>query len=155
VSGWGINGISAFQTGFPISLFTGGNYMGLFNAGVNRPNLVSGCNVKTPGSAQARLLGWFNTACFTYPGLLSYGDMAPSIGNLRADGTNNWDFAVYKNTRITERVGLQFRAEFFNIFNRVQFGPPGQVLLVPTTFSVVSSQVNNPRLIQFALRLAY
>jgi hypothetical protein len=155
VSGWGINGITTFQSGFPISLFTGGNYMALFNAGENRPNVVDGCNVKLPGSAQSRLLEWFNTACFTYPGLLSYGDMAPSIGNLRADGINNWDFAVFKNTRITERMGLQFRAEFFNLYNRTQFGPPGQVLLIPTTFGVSNSQVNNPRLIQFALRLVY
>jgi len=155
VSGWGVNGISAFQTGFPVSLFSGGNYMGLFNAGANRPNVLPGCKVKLPGSAQSRLLEWFNTACFAYPGLLSYGDMAPSIGNLRADGINNWDFSVFKNTRITERLGLQFRAEFFNIFNRVQFGPPGQILLVPTTYGVVNSQANNPRLIQFALRLVY
>ena len=156
VSGWGVNGITTFQSGFPISLFTGFSYSNYFNTGVARPNVVSGCQVRPSGSAQSRLTEWFNTACFTLPpGLFSYGDMAPSMGNLRADGINNWDFALFKNTHITERVGVQFRAEFFNIANRAQFGPPGQVLLVPTTYGLVNSQANSPRLIQFALRLVF
>jgi hypothetical protein len=59
-----------------------------------------------------------------------------------------------KTTAITERIGLQFRAEFFNLFNRVQFGFPGQVL-GNATFGVVSSQVNQPRLLQLSLRLQW
>jgi hypothetical protein len=65
--------------------------------------------------------------------------------------------ALVKETPITERVGLQFRAEAFNLFNRVQFGPPGQVFTTNpnSTFGVISSQLNNPRLIQFSLRLNF
>jgi hypothetical protein len=54
-------------------------------------------------------------------------------------------------------VSLQFRTEFFNAFNRTQFGPPGQVFTsgAVSTFGIISSQQNNPRLIQFALRLNF
>lgn len=51
-------------------------------------------------------------------------------------------------------MNLQFRAEFFNLFNRVQFGFPGQTLGNPQ-FGIVNSQVNEPRLLQLALRLSW
>jgi hypothetical protein len=73
---------------------------------------------------------------------------------VRQPGIANYDFSLFKNTKITERVGLQFRTEVFNIFNRVQFGPPGETL-GNAQFGVISSQLNLPRLIQFALRLNY
>ena len=59
-----------------------------------------------------------------------------------------------KNTFLTERVGLQFRTEIFNLFNRVQFNPPG-LALGNAQFGVVSGQYNTPRLVQFALRLQF
>jgi len=155
VSGWGVNGVTTFQSGFPIGIFQGFNFQNFFNSGESRPNRLSGCNARKSGSAQARLGEWFNTACFAAAAPFAWGTSPPTMGNVRADGINNWDFSLFKNTRITERMGLQFRAEFFNLTNRVQFGPPGQFLLVPQTFGVVSSQINNPRLIQFALRLVY
>ena len=75
---------------------------------------------------------------------------------LRMQGINNFDFALFKNTNFGpgERLGLQFRAEVFNLFNAPQFGPPG-TSLGTAPFGVVSSQVNNPRLIQFALKLMF
>jgi hypothetical protein len=50
---------------------------------------------------------------------------------------------------------LDFRAEFFNLFNHAQFGSPGADLNSPTTFGAISSTVNNPRVIQFALKLLF
>jgi hypothetical protein len=55
---------------------------------------------------------------------------------------------------MNERLGLQFRTEVFNIFNRVQFSPPG-LSLGTAQFGVISGQYNTPRLIQFALRLSF
>jgi hypothetical protein len=71
-------------------------------------------------------------------------------------GMNNFDFAVFKNTNFgpAERMTVQFRAEVFNLFNRPQFGPPGSSLGT-AQFGVVSSQVNNPRLIQFGMKLMF
>ena len=127
-----------------------------FNFGGNtiRPNVVSGCDKAVSGSAQSRLNGWFNTSCFTQPGDFAFGNESRNDSTLRSAGINNWDMALFKNTAITERVSVQFRAEVFNLFNRVQFGPPGTSLGTPQ-FGVVSSQVNQPRLIQFGLRLSF
>ena len=69
-------------------------------------------------------------------------------------GIDNWDFAVLKTTKITERVNVQFRSEFFNIANRVQFKPPFS-LQGATTFGTVTDQANQPRLVQFSLRLGF
>ncbi len=153
VSGWGINGVYTFQSGFPLRLTTATNLTNSFGGG-SRPNVVPGCNQEPPGSAQERLNQWFNTSCFAQPPAFTFGTEGRVDPKLRAHGMNNWDFALFKNTRITERVGLQFRTEFFNLFNRVQFNFPGQALGNPQ-FGVVSSQVNNPRLVQFALRLIF
>jgi hypothetical protein len=125
-----------------------------FGAGTPRPNYIGGCNAEISGSAQSRLNKWFNTACFSQPGSYSFGNEARVDPKLRAAGVNNFDFAVFKATGITERVNLQFRAEIFNLFNRVQFNPPG-LALGQAAFGVVSAQVNQPRLVQVALRLTF
>ena len=155
VSGWGFNGISTFQSGFPLVFTAQGNTL-YYNFGGNtiRPNAVPGCHKSISGSAQSRLDGWFNTTCFTQPGDFAFGDESRNDSSLRSAGINNWDAALFKNTAVTERVSVQFRAEVFNLFNRVQFGPPGTSLGTPQ-FGVVSSQVNQPRLIQFGLRLSF
>ena len=77
------------------------------------------------GSAQSRLNQWFNTSAFSLPGAFTFGNSARTLPDVRGHGINNFDFTVFKNTTITERVGLQFRTEIFNLFNRVQFGYPG------------------------------
>lgn len=153
LSGWGINGISTFQAGFPLTLSTASNLTDSFGGG-SRPNYVGGCNVPVSGSAQARLTDWFNTSCFTQPPAATFGNLGRTLSSVRTAGINNWDFSVFKNTRLSERFGLQFRTEFFNLTNRVQFGPPGEVF-GNAQFGVVSSQLNLPRLVQFSLRLNY
>jgi hypothetical protein len=103
-----------------------------------------------------RLTEWFNTACFVQPPAFTFGNVSRTEPNLRTDGLSNFDFALVKNTAFgpEDRVGLQFRAEFFNIFNVPQFGYPGMTVGTPS-FGIVSSQLNNPRLIQFGLKLAF
>jgi hypothetical protein len=153
VSGWGVNGVYTLQSGFPLRFTTATNLTNSFGGG-SRPNVVSGCNQKLPGSAQERVDRWFNTSCFAQPPAFTFGNESRVDPKLRAHGMNNLDFALFKNTKMSERVGLQFRAEFFNIFNRAQFNFPGQAL-GNQQFGVVSSQANNPRLVQFALRMIY
>ncbi|MBZ5609944.1 MAG: TonB-dependent receptor [Acidobacteriia bacterium] len=152
VSGWGINGISTFQGGFPLGLSTAVNLTNSFG-GLSRPN-STGQSAKLDGSAQSRLNEWFNVADFTTPAASTFGNAGRNLPDVRTDGVANYDFTVFKNTAITERFQLQFRTEVFNLFNRVQFGRPG-VALGTTTFGVIGSQLNNPRLVQFALRLNY
>jgi hypothetical protein len=161
VSGWGVDGVTLFQSGFPLhfnivssDLTELGGGAEQFGIPVLRPDVVAGCNKSVSGGATARLNEWFNTACFTQPAAFAYGDEARVDPTLRSQGIKNFDFAAFKRTPLSERFELEFRAEFFNLFNRVQFGPPGEYVGVPT-FGVISSQANNPRLVQFALRLRF
>jgi hypothetical protein len=155
VSGWAINGITTLQKGFPLALTAQPTVLSQsFGAGTPRPNVVSGCDKIITGAAQQRLGQWFNTACFTQPSAYSFGSESRVDPDIRIAGINNFDFTVTKTTAITEQVRLQFRAEFFNLFNRVQFGAPGAVLGAQG-FGSVSSQANQPRLAQLALRLAF
>src|ERR1700680_4789166 len=105
-------------------------------------------------SAQSRLNQWFNVSAFTLPPPFTFGNLARNLPDVRGPGIANYDFSVVKNTLITENVGLQFRTEIFNLFNRVQFSPPGLSFGTPQ-FGVISGQYNNPRLVQFALRLMF
>jgi hypothetical protein len=66
----------------------------------------------------------------------------------------NFDFSMIKNTQLAERFSLQFRAEFFNLFNTPQFGPPN-TSFGAGPFGTVSSQINAARIIQLALKLQF
>jgi hypothetical protein len=167
VGGWSINGISTFQTGFPLALMDaspnlfetdfaiGNGGPGPPGAGVSRPNYVAGCN-KTVSAAnlQAHLAQWFNTQCFTQPGPFEFGNEPRVDPSMRSEGVANFDVSLSKKTPITERVSLAFRAEAYNIFNRVQFSPPN-TQPGSATFGQVTAQYNQPRLLQFGLRLMF
>jgi hypothetical protein len=155
VSGWGINGLTTFQKGFPLGITATPNTTGL-NTGL-RPNVAAGCQETISGSAQSRINQWFNTSCFSLPAPYTFGNESRTDASLRGPGIANYDFAVFKRTAITERLKLEFRAEAFNLFNRVQFGQPNlqYSTAANSTFGVISSQLNQPRLMQMALRLAF
>jgi hypothetical protein len=154
-SGWSVSGGTTFQEGFPLALTASPNVTG-FNLGL-RPNVVPGCNPKVSGSAQSRLTDWFNASCFTVPAAYTLGNESLTDPVLRGPGINNFNVALFKKTAITERFRLEFRAEVFNLFNRVQFGFPNTGITTaanPTT-GYITTQINQPRLIQLALRLAF
>jgi hypothetical protein len=169
LSGWGIDGVSTFQRGFPL-VFTNGQANGttLFGGG-SRPNFAAGCREAVDESDTSRLgnpndLGiprWFNTACFTAPPDFAFGDESRVDARLRAQGINNFDFALFKKTTFgpDERFGLEFRTEFFNIFNRTQFAPPNTTCCTSNNknFGVVTGTAagTNPRLVQFALKFLF
>ena len=159
IGGWGVNTIITFQSGFPISI--GGCPGALSNAGI--PN--SGCGLPTRtalsqltgGTLDQRLAHWFDTSVFTAGTGYGYGNDSRTEPNIRADGVKNFDFAFFKNTKFgpEERVGLEFRAEFFNGFNRVQFNPPNSGCCGGSSFGQVTGQYNLPRIVQMALRMTF
>jgi hypothetical protein len=155
VSGWGIDGIVTMQSGFPLPMQAQQNAINTqFYGGDTRPNVAADCDKSISGRAQDRLTKWFNTACFSQPSQFAFGNESRTDPNLRSHGIANGDVALFKNTSLTEQVKLQFRAEVFNVTNRVQFGPPGTTLGT-AQFGVVAAQRNNPRLIQLSLRLTF
>jgi hypothetical protein len=175
VSGWGVDGVTTFQKGFPLPI-TYGASTALSSAGFSqnfqlRPNVVAGCNKGTTHTPSSAGFAWFNVDCFAPPGgtlaasAWAFGDESRVDPTLRSAGINNWDIAIFKTTNFgpEDRLGLQFRTEFFNTFNRVQFGPPntaccnnpGLLATNNLSFGLVTSQLNNPRLIQFALKFLF
>jgi hypothetical protein len=169
VGGWGIDGVTIFQRGFPL-VFTNGQVNGttLFGGG-SRPNLVPRCDPSVSGSATSRLGSpnelnvprWFNTSCFAAPADFTFGNEPRVDPRLRAHGIGNFDVAVFKRTRFAtnERFGFEFRTEFFNVFNRTQFAPPNTICCAANNqnFGVVTATApgTNPRLVQFALKFLF
>jgi Carboxypeptidase regulatory-like domain/TonB dependent receptor len=158
IGGWGVDGVTIFQSGFPLVITNSDpNFSTLFGGG-SRPNVVSGCDKSAPAGGSAKLNEWFNTACFTAPADFTFGNESRTDSTLRSDGVRNFDFAAFKRTRFgpDEKIGLEFRAEFFNLFNRTQFAPPN-TSFGSSTFGVVSSTYpgTNPRLVQFGLKLVF
>jgi hypothetical protein len=163
VSGWGVDGITTFQKGFPLK-FTYANSTALEKLGLGisniRPDVIAGCDKSAPVSGLAKLGEAFNTSCFATPPQFGYGTEARVDPTLRAAGINNWDLAIFKRTQFgpDDKLGLEFRTEFFNTFNRVQFGFPGTGYADSTTansFGLINSQQNTPRLIQFGLKFQF
>jgi hypothetical protein len=166
ISGWGVNGITTFQKGFPLGITDSVNNIGTYAlGGTLRPNVVAGAQKKVGGPIQNKLGGkysptgtpYFNTAAFSQPAIFSYGNESRNDNQLRGPGIANYDFALFKDTQITEKVSFQFRAEAFNLFNRVQFGMPNQVFSTTTgnTFGDITSDQNTPRLLQLAGRFNF
>jgi hypothetical protein len=164
VSGWGIDGITTFQRGFPLKITWAGPSTPLeaANLGVSnvRPDVVSGCSKSAGGG---HVTNWFNTNCFGAPPAWGFGSESRTDATLRTPGINNFDFAIFKRTTIHERVGFEFRTEFFNLFNHPYFSPPGTGFDGTPTgngfgqiTSTVQGGVASPeRLIQFALKLVF
>lgn len=162
ISGYGFNGVSTFQKGYPLGLTVSQNNVSTYSfAGNTRPNVVPGCGSKyTSGSVQSRLGDsfsqnkFFNTACFAAPALFTFGNESRQDNQLRAPGIANWDLALFKDTNITEQIKLQLRVESFNLFNRVQFGAPN-TSIGNASVGIISTQVNDPRLLQLAGRINF
>jgi hypothetical protein len=163
VGGWGVDGITTFQTGFPVNIGAANNStVGSFGAGL-RPNVTAGCHKANGGSADERVKngiaggdGWINASCFSQPAPWTFGNESRVDSSLRTQGIDNWDFAVFKHTSFGPegKLGFEFRVELFNTFNHVQFGPPGNSF-GSSTFGEISSQNNNPRLVQFAGKIVF
>jgi Carboxypeptidase regulatory-like domain len=157
VGGWNATGINTFQSGYPLAIVaTNNNLANLYGAGQIRPNFVAGCDkrIGSIGSQGRAGLPTLNSACFTAPAGNAFGDQPRTDGSIRGAGVDNWDFSIGKTTPIHENVNLVFRAEAFNVINRVQFGDPN-VNSASSLFGVITTQANQPRLLQFSLRVNY
>ncbi len=155
---WEVTLIEKATSGFPVFVIDSNNASGVNfeNNGnsLNRPNQTCNAQLSNPTLSE-----WFNTSCFSAPapGELGNASRAPVSG----PGFVNTDFSAIKHFALPrEGMRLDFRAECFNLFNHPQFANPdagtaGADFNSPATFGVVNSTVNNPRLFQFALKLAF
>ncbi|MEY3282895.1 MAG: hypothetical protein RIR86_908, partial [Acidobacteriota bacterium] len=150
INGWEVSAIYTYQSGGPLA-FSSATNTTFSQGGGQRPNLIG--NPVLSGSERS-LTRWFNTAAFAAPTAYTFGSTPRSLGSVRSDGLSGIDFSVVKNTRVVEGLTVQFRAEFFNLTNTVRFAPPN-TSFGSAAFGQISAQSNQPRVIQFALKLIY
>ena len=96
-----------------------------------------------------------NSVLYNNAPATDYGNS--SIGPVRGPGNDNWDAAIEKETRVgglRESATLNFRTEFFNIWNHPEYSNPATVVNA-TTYSQITSSAGSPRLIQFALKYVF
>ena len=144
--GWQLAGIMGFGSGQPFSVAFNSTVTGWPSS---RADVVSS-NLYPEDRSIAQ---WFNPAAFAVPAQFAYGNSQRNM--LFGPGYFNWDTAVFKNTSITERLVLQFRAEFFNVLNHPSFGLPASNISNPNQVGRITSTANTPRDIQFGLRLSF
>lgn len=171
LGGWEIDGIERAMSGFPLFVVDSNNGSGTFfqwnGNGIERPDMVGdpnqagpvAANPKCPAPSQIHTItAWFNPCAFMQPapGELGNASRTPVSGPRFV----NTDLSFIKHFQLRERMHLDFRAEFFNLLNHPQFflsggGSGMQDINQLATFGVVNETVNNPRVIQFALKLMF
>jgi len=151
VGGWQFSGITVLQAGRPI-LITGPQNAGVpdFNYTNGRVNRLHSGVLSNP-----TLQHWFDTSAFVAAPRYTFPTDSLSQPDLRTPWTNAWNWSFLKNNRIKERYNLQFRAEFYNLFNHPQFDCRSSCADVTSpTFGQITEGGGN-RQIQFGLRLLF
>jgi len=118
LGGWFVDPIITFESGTPVVPGTGPDLWGT-GTNADRPNRVPGqpCHISVPGVKQ-QLLNPNAFSIYTLP-LGTNGNA--SLGNCYGPGLDNWDIGIHKEFKLSERVNMQFRFEFFNAFNKTEF----------------------------------
>ncbi len=147
VGGWSLNGIYTYQTGLPLTVKFNGD---VFGSGTDnaRPDLV--CNPNLASDART-VDKFFATSCFPIQSPIRYGTAGRST--VTGPLIHNIDIGILKNTKITERVITQFRAEFFNFPNHAQWNPPNR-FVDQAAFGQITS-ARDPRIIQLGLKVSF
>ena len=154
-SGWQLNTIVTLLSGFPFTPQIGSNRSGDGDTrDPDRPDL-------NPAFTGPVILGnpnqWFNPNAFVLPTPGTYGDLGRGV--YTGPGLAECDLSAFKDTRFSERANLEFRAEFFNIFNRANFNTPNAIVFSGTSYSgsagLITSTATTSRQIQFGLKLIF
>jgi hypothetical protein len=172
IGGWQLNAIVTKLSGFPGTVATGSNNSGNGNSSApDRPNMAPGATTNNPihgvtagcgpevpaGQRLGTPIMWFDPCQFSLPAPGTFGNMGR--GTVRGPGLFDLDFSVLKMTHISERVGLQFRAEMFNILNHTNFGFPSMTAFdgnVPSGVAGnISTTATSSRQIQFGMKLNF
>jgi len=161
--GWQLNGIATLLSGFPSTPQIGANRSEDGDTrNPDRPSL-------NPSFSGPVVLGnpnqWFNPNAFVLPAFGTYGNLGRAT--LTGPGLATLDVSLFKNMRLSERVSLQFRAEFFNFLNRVNLGPPNAtaftngvtttatVPAISPTAGLITTTATTSRQIQFGLKMVF
>jgi hypothetical protein len=153
LGGWSVNGIISAASGFPLNIESGRDNFGSGWPSGQRPNYVAGQDMRagTDDYQTSPRHTFVNRTAFTpnLPG--QYGNLGAYV--LTGPGDHVWDFSIFKNNRIKERLNLQFRAEFFNVFNHTNWGNPNTNLNSGNFGNITGTDA--ARQIQFGLKLLF
>jgi hypothetical protein len=153
---WQINGILTLSTGTPFTVFDStdvalvGSTPEISGFSASRPDLIG-----NPNNGPKTVQEWFDVGAFKRLDPTTQAGQFGSAGRnvTQAAGIAQYDLSVFKTFRVTESSSLQFRAEFFNVFNHANFGLPNNDISSPTFGQVRSALA--PRQIQFALKFRF
>jgi Carboxypeptidase regulatory-like domain len=171
LGGWSVSGVTTVQSGHRLTA-TLANPTNAYGVPYDRPDSTPGCRLSEPGSVQKKINSYFNTNCFTAPPVIGADGLAAAfgdapIGNIAGPGEVDFDFGVAKRFKFkfpADGSNLEFRSEFFNLFNHPMFADPdtacslgaataGEPPCVGTGFGQITGPtVVAPRVIQFALK---
>jgi hypothetical protein len=149
VEGWQLATIVQFQSGSPINVVTS-------NSTVNGIGNTLRPDVTGPITMIRSVEKWFDTSVFT--AVPRFGSLGRNV--VIGPGFSNTDFAIIKNTKLHEAFRMQFRAEFFDLFNHPNFGAPGTVVGTPSFGQITSTRFptgesGSSRQIQFAVKITF
>lgn len=150
LGGWQNNGIISAYSGLVYSISAGID-QSLTANGADRADVVGNWKLDANRPKGDQILRWFNPAAFALQPEGTFGNSGRN--NLRGPGSANVDWGLFKQIPIVERHTLQFRAEFFNLFNRTNLGLPNNNLQSAQFGRITSA--GSPRVIQFALKYAF
>jgi hypothetical protein len=183
LGGWSVQGVTVFQTGHYLTV-TDTNAQNIYGITTDRASVSGTCSpgqYVNPGSTTSKLSNYINKSCFTSPAVIGdeepFNPAAPNcvplpdgncpavatgfgnagVGILRGPSELNFDFSLFKNFpihKIRDSANLQFRAEFFNIFNHPLFQDPDTSFTDPS-FGQITNTYGNPRIVQLALKLSF
>lgn len=151
IGGWAVSPIVSFRTGWPMPIYGASDNSGTFSRGsrADCSSLPSIENTRIPGIGTQ----WFtNNGNFTQPAVGTFGDCSPQLSGLRSPRYTDIDASVHKDFSISERFRVQFRTDFINAFNHVQYNAPN------TSIGSTMGQITGaqpPRNIQMALKVYY
>lgn len=155
LGGWQFNGIVTLLSGFPFTPQIGSNVSG--DGDTRNPDRPSVNPSFTVPVLLQRQTQWFNPNAFILPTAGAYGNLGR--GTLTGPGLATADLSWLKNTNISERVSLQFRAEVFNLLNRTNLGTPNAIVFsngaISPSAGLITTLATTPRQIQFGLKLIF
>lgn len=155
LGGFTVGSFYTFDSGLPVNL-SSPNFCNCFGGGTSMRPTVTGQSTAVLGGRQIKNGGfYFNPAAFIATAPYRFGNAPRYLSDVRAPGTNNFDMLASRRFQFPERTALDFRVEFFNTFNRVQFAGPNTSIVSSSFGQIFLSQANTARQIQASLRLSF
>ena len=148
LGGWNVNAIMLLQSGMPLAVTQATNNNAFAGFSLQRPNIVGQPSLPSNQRTTAR---FFNTTAFAAAPAFVIG--SASRDPVRGPAYRDLDLSVVKHTHITERTDVEFRAEMFDLTNTPAFSQPNGSF-GNAAFGSITSTTNDPRVVQFALRLS-